>query len=63
MLRKIILIIFAVSVYYHPHPGMAQQDTQGCKDHPLSSRMTDFYIYNCKEEEFGQWRILSPDHH
>ncbi len=28
-------------------------DKQGCKDHPLFTRMNDFYIKNCKESNFN----------
>jgi outer membrane protein OmpA-like peptidoglycan-associated protein len=34
--------------------SFAQTDQQGCSDHPMFSRMPDFYIDNCNREEFGQ---------
>jgi OOP family OmpA-OmpF porin len=34
--------------------AFAQEDVKGCKDHPLFTRMANFYIENCKEEKFGQ---------
>lgn len=30
----------------------AQEDKKGCKDHPMFTRMENFYIENCKEEKF-----------
>ena len=31
----------------------AQDDTEGCKDHPLFNRMPNYYLSNCEELEFG----------
>lgn len=28
---------------------IAQEDAEGCKDHPLFSRMPNFYLYECSE--------------
>jgi outer membrane protein OmpA-like peptidoglycan-associated protein len=32
----------------------AQEDEKGCKDHPMFTRMPNFYIYSCKEEDFDK---------
>jgi len=31
----------------------AQQDKPGCKDHPMFTRMPNFYISNCEEKDYG----------
>ncbi|ODA45202.1 Major porin and structural outer membrane porin OprF [Thermodesulfovibrio sp. N1] len=50
---KIILVIgflvFALNVV-----AFAKQDARGCKDHPLFTRMEDFYIYECKEVKWDE---------
>jgi OmpA-OmpF porin, OOP family len=50
-MRSIILalgcLLLAVS------PAMAQQDEEGCKDHPMFSRMPTFYISACEDQEFS----------
>jgi len=33
------------------------QDDPGCKDHPLLSRMPNFYIDSCEENEFDQYQF------
>ncbi len=38
----------------------AAQDTEGCKDHPLLSRMKDFHIDNCTEN-FNQVPFINSD--
>jgi len=49
---KIILIlgvfVFSISAAF------AQEDAKGCKDHPMFTRMDNFYIARCKEEKFDQ---------
>lgn len=35
----------------------AQDDTDGCKDHPLFSRMPNYYLSNCEELEFGSMKF------
>jgi OOP family OmpA-OmpF porin len=35
-----------------PLPAMAQQDSSGCKDHPLFNRMPNHYIASCNESPF-----------
>lgn len=34
--------------------SFAQDDQKGCKDHPLFTRMPNFYLYDCSEREFDQ---------
>ncbi len=36
-------------------------DLQGCRDHPLLTRMKDFYISSCREEVFGSHRYLTDE--
>jgi outer membrane protein OmpA-like peptidoglycan-associated protein len=33
-------------------PVSAEEDAEGCKDHPLFSRMPNVYIYGCESREF-----------
>jgi OOP family OmpA-OmpF porin len=38
-----------------------QQDIKGSKDHPLLSRMPDFYISGYKDTEFDSYRFIGAD--
>jgi len=43
----------------------AQDDAEGCKDHPLFNRLPNFYIYSCDQTQFDLRRFprgaLQPD--
>lgn len=41
----------------------AQDDTEGCKDHPLFSRMPNYYLSDCQEVEFSSMKfpVGTPD--
>jgi len=45
----LLLIAFAF-----PGVAFSQEDAKGCKDHPMFTRMENFYLAGCKEEKFGQ---------
>jgi OOP family OmpA-OmpF porin len=49
-------IICLVGVFLLVFSGIlfAQDDTKGCKDHPMFTRMPNFYIEECKEKDFEQ---------
>ena len=38
-----------------------QEDEEGCKDHPLFSRMPGYAISGCEEQEFGAHEFELPD--
>ncbi len=38
-------------------PAFAQEDEQGCKDHPMFSRMPNFYLSSCDEQEFSAFEF------
>lgn len=48
-------IILLIGVFLVGLSGIAfaQADTRGCKDHPLFTRMENFYIIHCREEKFA----------
>lgn len=35
-------------------PFASAEDAEGCTDHPLLSRMPNFYIEECETQEFGE---------
>lgn len=39
----------------------ADQDAKGSKDHPMLSRMPDFYISEYKDTEFDSYRFIGSD--
>lgn len=43
--------------------AVANEDAQGCKDHPMFTRMPNYYIYSCEEVEFGSMKfpVGKPD--
>lgn len=43
----IIPLLFTFSVF-------SQEDEAGCKDHPLLTRMPNYYIYSCGEKEYDK---------
>jgi OmpA-OmpF porin, OOP family len=42
-------------------PAFAQQDEEGCKDHPMFSRMPNYYISACDEQEFSTYEFEIAD--
>jgi OOP family OmpA-OmpF porin len=41
--------LFALLAFLAAGPALAQEpDAEGCQDHPLLTRMKNFYIYNCR---------------
>jgi outer membrane protein OmpA-like peptidoglycan-associated protein len=51
------LLIFAcLAASAAPRP-----DAEGCRDHPLLTRMKDFYIVGCREEVFGTHQFLTEE--
>ncbi|NWF52670.1 MAG: hypothetical protein HXY47_06255 [Nitrospirae bacterium] len=49
-----VFIILIIST-----PLFAEEDKPGCKDHPMFTRMPNFYIENCKEKDFDQADFVS----
>jgi outer membrane protein OmpA-like peptidoglycan-associated protein len=45
------IVLFAAGLCY-------AQDDPGCKDHPLLTRMPNFYIDSCEEKEFDQYQFV-----
>ena len=54
MLRlTVFAFLLAVILVHHIPPSFAQ-DVEGSKDHPLFTRLPDYYIDNYKVSEFDQ---------
>lgn len=51
--RRIIWLV-GVFVFAVSSIALAQEDEEGCKDHPMFTRMPNFYIESCKEKDFEQ---------
>lgn len=54
MPRVLLALIFFVCL---AAPARAQQDGEGCKDHPLFNRLAGFYIYSCDSSQFDLKRF------
>ena len=53
MMYTLIASILIVGISY------AEQDEPGCKDHPLLSRMPNFYIQDCATKNFDQMEFVN----
>ena len=52
MIRYFIFALGIVPVFLNPAPVFAQQDSAGCKDTPLFTRMPGHYIARCDSSQF-----------
>jgi outer membrane protein OmpA-like peptidoglycan-associated protein len=50
-----VLIISALII----SNAIADEDAEGCQDHPLLTRMPDFYIQDCETKEFDQMDFVN----
>ena len=50
-MRRIVLALGCLLIA--AAPALAQQDEEGCTDHPMFSRMPNFYISACEDQEFS----------
>ena len=57
-IRIVVVIVMAVLA---SHVGYAQEDRAGCTDHPLVTRLPDFFIEGCKDEEFSSYKFMTPE--
>ncbi len=62
-MKRVSAVVFGVvlAVVLMAGFAFAQQDTKGCKDHPLFTRMPNTYIYDCKFTEFDAREWPDPD--
>jgi outer membrane protein OmpA-like peptidoglycan-associated protein len=62
MRRSAVRIVVAVVVaVLASHVGYTQEDRDGCADHPLVTRLPDFFIEGCKDEEFSSYKFNTPE--
>lgn len=40
--------------------AFAQEDKKGCKDHPMFTRMKEYYISDCKQKDFDAYEFIDP---
>ena len=61
--KGLAVLAFGLSLMGLGPSGFAQEkDAAGCKDHPLISRMKNYYITSCEMEFFFAKRGLAPLH-
>ena len=60
-MKKIIFTLFLTIAL--SSLALAQEDAEGCKDHPLFNRMPNYYLESCEEVEFGSMKfpVGAPD--
>ena len=51
---KRIILLFGVFVLVSSGIGFAQEDVKGSKDHPMFTRLDNFYISHYREEKFAE---------
>jgi len=62
-MKKVIIVIFSL-LFLIPVMGFSQgaeQDIKGSKDHPLLTRMPDFWISEYKEADFDSYKYMGED--
>lgn len=57
--RNEILIYTLIASILSVSISLAEQDEPGCKDHPLLSRMPNYYIQDCDTKDFDQMEFVN----
>jgi outer membrane protein OmpA-like peptidoglycan-associated protein len=52
-MQRVLILLITILCAGFP-AAFAQNDEPGCSDHPILSRMPNFYIDECTKEEFGE---------
>ena len=62
-MKKVLIVIFSMLFLMSGtvHSQTTQQDIKGSKDHPLISRMPDFWISEYKEAEYDSYKYIGAD--
>jgi OOP family OmpA-OmpF porin len=62
-MKKVVSVIFSLLflLTVEGFSQVPQQDIKGSKDHPLISRMPDFWISEYKENEFDNYKFIGGD--
>ena len=58
---RFVLAITAAALLAVPAPVLAQQDEEGCKDHPMLSRFSGYYISDCETRDFSSYDFTLPE--
>ncbi len=59
-MKKTSLVLMSALVLCLASTAAAQQkDAQGCKDHPLFTRMPGYWIHSCQEKEFDAFAFVT----
>jgi outer membrane protein OmpA-like peptidoglycan-associated protein len=62
MKRSLVLLAsLLLIISFYGQSQAPQQDIKGSKDHPLITRMPDFYISDYKEAEFESFKFIGAD--
>ena len=56
----VLVVVVALTVVLMGGFAFAQQDAKGCKDHPLFTRMPEYYIDSCEKKEFDAHEFVDP---
>ena len=61
-MKRVSAVVFGVvlAVVLMGTFTFAQEDTKGCKDHPLFTRMPEYYIGSCEKKEFDAHDFVDP---
>lgn len=58
---SIVLCTIVLSSVLWGGDGRAQNDEAGCRDHPLFTRISNFYIQECEEKDFDRQEFFFAD--
>jgi outer membrane protein OmpA-like peptidoglycan-associated protein len=60
-LRFALVSVFTIGFLAVAGSAFAQQDEEGCKDHPMFSRMPNYVITGCEDQEFSNYGFTMPN--
>lgn len=54
------VICLLLGAFFVTVPALAQEDKEGCRDHPLFTRLSGYYLRHCEEKEFDAYEFYDP---
>jgi OOP family OmpA-OmpF porin len=57
---RLMLYVLLASILF-ANISFAEQDVKGCKDHPLLTRMSNFYIQDCETRDFDKMDFVNSE--